>query len=87
MAEKKKKYVPHSERFGFNKIKDMYTRKRIIKIDKLLQRYSNFKNKNNSNIRFSTWLKNNNIKWTEKDENVYKYDMDKLRLKYIKPLK
>ena len=61
----------------FNKIKDLYTRKRIIKINKLLQRYSNFKNKNNSNIRFSTWLKNNNIKWTEKDENVYKYDMDK----------
>ena len=25
---------------------------------------------------------NNNIKWTEKDENVYKYDMDRLRLKY-----
>ena len=77
MAEKKKKYVPHSERFGFNKIKDMYTRKRIIKINKLLKRYENFKSKNDSNIRFNTWLKNNNIKWTDKDQNTYKYEMDR----------
>ena len=61
----------------FNKIKDLYTRKRIIKINKLLKRYENFKSKNNSNIRFNTWLKNNNIKWTDKDQNTYKYEMDR----------
>ena len=71
-----KKYVSHSERQGFNKIKDLYTRKRIIKIKKLLKRYENFKGKNNSNLRFNTWLKNNNIKWTDKDQNTYKYEMD-----------
>lgn len=74
MAEKK--YVPHSERQGFNKIKDLYTRKRIIKIKKLLKKYKNFKDKNNSNLRFNTWLKNNNIKWTDKDQNTYKNEMN-----------
>jgi hypothetical protein len=77
MAEKKKKYVPHSERPMFNKIKDLYTRKRIIKINKIRDRYENFKSKNDSNIRFNTWLKNNNIKWTDKDQNTYKYEMDR----------
>ena len=46
MVEKTKKYVPYSERPMFNKIKDLYTRKRIIKIKKLLKRYENFKDKN-----------------------------------------
>ena len=77
MVEKTKKYVPYSERPMFNKIKDLYTRKRIIKINKLLKRYENFKSKNDSNIRFNTWLKNNNIKWTDKDQNTYKYEMDR----------
>ena len=61
----------------FNKINDLYTRKRIIKINKLLKRYENFKSKNDSNIRFNTWLKNNNIKLTDKDQNTYKYEMDR----------
>jgi len=77
MEEKKKKYVPYSERPMFNKIKGLYTRKKIIRINKLLKRYENFKSKNDSNIRFNTWLKNNNIKWTDKDQNTYKYEINK----------